>query len=434
MIPRYALPEMSAVFSDTARFGRWLDIELLATDAHVALGLVPAADAAQCRDRAPVIDDAFVQAVLDREAVTDHDVAAFVDVVQAAIGSPAGSWIHYGLTSSDVVDTAWCAMLRDACDLLIDSASALLDVVKQLAITHRDTVMIGRTHGVHAEPTTFGMKVALWALQIDRDRERLRAARSAVAVCKLSGAVGTYSNVDPSVEAFVGAKLGLTPVPATQVIARDRHAEFLWACAAIGATMEMIAVELRHLQRTEVREVQEGFKVGQKGSSAMPHKRNPISAETISGLSRVLRGNLQAGMQDVALWHERDISHSSVERIVLPDSALLAHYVLNRMRKLLLGLQVFPQRMMANLEASLGLVFSQPVLLALVQSGLSRDDAYRIVQDNAMRAWDQGIAFRELLELDSRVAIDAAVLDDAFDVHRSLRHVDRVFEALDQLV
>ncbi|MEI7754633.1 MAG: adenylosuccinate lyase [Actinomycetota bacterium] len=434
MIPRYALPEMSAVFSDTARFGRWLDIELLATDAHVALGLVPAADAAQCRDRAPVIDDAFVQAVLDREAVTDHDVAAFVDVVQAAIGSPAGSWIHYGLTSSDVVDTAWCAMLRDACDLLIDSASALLEVVKQLAITHRDTVMIGRTHGVHAEPTTFGMKVALWALQIDRDRERLRAARSAVAVCKLSGAVGTYSNVDPSVEAFVGAKLGLTPVPATQVIARDRHAEFLWACAAVGATMEMIAVELRHLQRTEVREVQEGFKVGQKGSSAMPHKRNPISAETISGLSRVLRGNLQAGMQDVALWHERDISHSSVERIVLPDSALLAHYVLNRMRKLLLGLQVFPQRMMANLEASLGLVFSQPVLLALVQSGLSRDDAYRIVQDNAMRAWDQGIAFRELLELDSRVAIDAAVLDAAFDVHRSLRHVDRVFEALDQLV
>ncbi len=434
MIPRYALPEMSAVFSDTARFGRWLEIELLATDAHVALGLVPAADAAQCRDRAPVIDDAFVQAVLDREAVTDHDVAAFVDVVQAAIGSPAGSWIHYGLTSSDVVDTAWCAMLRDACDLLIDSATALLEVVKLLAITHRDTVMIGRTHGVHAEPTTFGMKVALWALQIDRDRERLRAARSAVAVCKLSGAVGTYSNVDPSVEAFVGNKLGLTPVPATQVIARDRHAEFLWACAAVGATMEMIAVELRHLQRTEVREVQEGFKVGQKGSSAMPHKRNPISAETISGLSRVLRGNLQAGMQDVALWHERDISHSSVERIVLPDSALLAHYVLNRMRKLLLGLQVFPQRMVANLEASLGLVFSQPVLLALVQSGLSRDDAYRIVQDNAMRAWDQGIAFRELLELDSRVAIDAAVLDAAFDVHRSLRHVDRVFEALDRLV
>ncbi len=433
MIPRYALPEMSAVFSDTARFRRWLDIELLATDAHAALGLVPAADAAICRDRAPQIDDAFVQAVLDREAITDHDVAAFVDVVQGAIGAPAGSWIHYGLTSSDVVDTAWCWMLSDACDLLIEASTQLLATVKQLAVTHRHTVMIGRTHGVHAEPTTFGMKVALWALQIDRDRDRLIAARRAVAVCKLSGAVGTYSNIDPAVEAFVGAKLGLAPVPATQVIARDRHAEFLWACAAVGSTLEMMAVELRHLQRTEVREVQEGFKVGQKGSSAMPHKRNPISAETISGLSRVLRGNLQAGMQDIALWHERDISHSSVERIVLPDSALLAHYVVNRMRRLLTGLQVFPERMLANLEASHGLVFSQPVLLALVQAGLSRDDAYRIVQETAMRAWDEGRSFRELLESDGRVTVDETVLDDAFDVQRSLRHVNRVFEALDEL-
>lgn len=433
MIPRYALPEMSAVFSDTARFGRWLDIELLATDAHAELGLVPRVDAAVCRQRAPMIDDAFVQAVLDREAITDHDVAAFVDVVQAAIGAPGGSWIHYGLTSSDVVDTAWCAMLRDACDLLLEASTQLLVVVKQLAVTHRDTVMIGRTHGVHAEPTTFGMKVALWALQIDRDRDRLRRARSTVAVCKLSGAVGTYSNIDPAIEAYVGERLGLTPVPATQVIARDRHAEFLWACAAVGSTMEMIAVELRHLQRTEVREVQEGFKVGQKGSSAMPHKRNPISAETISGLSRVLRGNLQAGMQDIALWHERDISHSSVERIVLPDSAMLAHYVLNRMSRLLIGLQVYPQRMLANLEASQGLVFSQPVLLALVQSGLSRDDAYRIVQENAMRAWDEGVAFRELLDGDDRCDIDAKVLDAAFDVERSLRHVSRVFDALDKL-
>ena len=424
---------MSAVFSDTARFGRWLDIELLATDAHAELGLVPRVDAAVCRQRAPMIDDAFVQAVLDREAITDHDVAAFVDVVQAAIGAPGGSWIHYGLTSSDVVDTAWCAMLRDACDLLLEASTQLLVVVKQLAVTHRGTVMIGRTHGVHAEPTTFGMKVALWALQIDRDRDRLRRARSTVAVCKLSGAVGTYSNIDPAIEAYVGERLGLTPVPATQVIARDRHAEFLWACAAVGSTMEMIAVELRHLQRTEVREVQEGFKVGQKGSSAMPHKRNPISAETISGLSRVLRGNLQAGMQDIALWHERDISHSSVERIVLPDSAMLAHYMLNRMSRLLSGLQVYPQRMLANLEASQGLVFSQPVLLALVQSGLSRDDAYRIVQENAMRAWDEGVAFRELLDGDDRCDIDAKVLDAAFDVERSLRHVSRVFDALDKL-
>lgn len=433
MIPRYALPEMAAVFSDTARFGRWLEIELLATDAHVDLGVVPAADAAACRDRAPVIDDAFVQAVLDREAVTDHDVAAFVDVVQSTIGAPAGAWIHYGLTSSDVVDTAWCWMLRDAADLLIAASTELLATVRDLALRHRDTVMIGRTHGVHAEPTTFGAKVALWALQIGRDRERLRAARDAVAVCKLSGAVGTYSNIDPSVERFVGERLGLTPVPATQVIARDRHAEYLWACAAVGATMELIAVELRHLQRTEVREAQEGFKPGQKGSSAMPHKRNPISAETISGLSRVLRGNLQAGLQDVALWHERDISHSSVERIILPDSSLLAHYVMTRGRRLLAGLDVFADRMQANLDASHGLVFSQPVLLALVQAGLTRDAAYRIVQDNAMTAWDEGRDFRSLLEADDRVTVPTEVLDEAFDLQRSLRHIDAVFAALDEL-
>ena len=434
MIERYSLPEMAAVFSDTTRFGRYLEIELLATEAHVALGIVPAADAATCRAAAPVTDEAFVQAVSDREAITDHDVAAFVDVVQASIGAPAGAWIHYGLTSSDVVDTAWCWMLRDAADLLITAADDLLVTLVRLAKDHRDTVMIGRTHGIHAEPTTFGAKVALWALQVARDRDRLRAARAAVAVCKLSGAVGTFSNIDPSIEAHVGAALNLTPVPATQVIARDRHAEYLWACASVGSTMELIAVELRHLQRTEVSEVQEGFKVGQKGSSAMPHKRNPISAETISGLSRVLRGNLQAGMQDVALWHERDISHSSVERVVLPDSSLLAFYVLRRMKRLLDGLQVFPTRMMANLESSYGLVFSQPVLLGLVQAGLSRDEAYRIVQDNAARAWEERTSFRSLLESDPRVTVERAVLDDAFDLHRSTRFAGRACDQLDGLL
>ena len=433
MIPRSSLPEMTAVFSDVERFRRWLEIELLATEAHVELGLVPADDAATCRARAPHVDEGFVQAVLDREAVTDHDVAAFVDVVQGAIGAPAGSWIHYGLTSSDVVDTAWCWMLRDACDLLIDASTQLIEVVRQLAITHRDTVMIGRTHGIHAEPTTFGAKVALWALQIDRDRSRLRAARETIAVCKLSGAVGTYSNIDPSIEAFVGERLGLTPVPATQVIARDRHAEYLWACAAVGTTMELIAVELRHLQRTEVGEVQEGFKPGQKGSSAMPHKRNPISAETISGLSRVLRGNLQAGMQDVALWHERDISHSSVERIVLPDSSLMAYYVTRRMQRLLAGLQVFPDRMRSNLDAGLGLVFSQPVLLALIQGGLARDEAYRIVQESAATALSERRPLRDVLEADSRVAVSTALLDEAFDLARSVRHAAAVFDSLDKL-
>ena len=433
MIERYSLPEMAAVFSDTTRFGRYLEIELLATEAHVPIGVVPAADAAACRNRAPITDAAFVQAVTDREAVTDHDIAAFVDVVQAAVGQPEGAWIHYGLTSSDIVDTAWCWALRDAADLLIEASSALLRTVVDLARAHRTTVMVGRTHGMHAEPTTFGAKVALWALQIDRDRSRLRAAREAIAVCKLSGAVGTYSNIDPAVEAFVGERLRLTPVPATQVIARDRHAEFLWACAAVGNTMEMIAVELRHLQRTEVGEVQEGFKPGQKGSSAMPHKRNPISAETISGLSRVLRGNLQAGMQDVALWHERDISHSSVERIVLPDSSLLAYYVLRRTQRLLAGLQVFPDRMRSNLDASLGLVFSQPVLLSLVQGGLARDEAYRIVQENAARAASEKRSFRSLLEEDPRVVVSPALLDEAFDVWRALQHAGAVIDDLDAL-
>ena len=433
MIPRYTLPEMAAVFSDTAKFGRYLEIELLATEAHVALGVVPAADAARCRTAAPMVDDAFVRAVDERERITDHDVAAFVDVVQASIGLPAGAWIHYGLTSSDVVDTAWCWMLRDACDLLLTEAAELRDTLVRRAREHRDTVMIGRTHGIHAEPTTFGAKVALWALQVQRDIERLGHAREAVSVCKLSGAVGTFSNIDPAVEAHVAAALGLRAVPATQVIARDRHAEFLYACASVGSTMELIAVELRHLQRTEVGEVQEGFKAGQKGSSAMPHKRNPISAETISGLSRVLRGNLQAGMQDIALWHERDISHSSVERVVLPDSALLAFYVPRRTRRLLDGLQVFPRRMADNLWASHGLVFSQPVLLALVQSGMSRDDAYRIVQENAARSWAEQRPFRELLDADERVNVPASVLDEAFDLGRSVRHAGRAVDALDQL-
>jgi len=430
---------MTAIWSDTGKWGRYLEVELLATEAHADIGVVPADEAAACRRFAPAVDEGFVAALLEREAVTDHDVAAFVDVVQGAINASApaaGKWIHYGLTSSDVGDTALCSQLADAADVLLGALDELIDVLVGLAREHRDTVMIGRTHGIHAEPTTFGAKAALWALQADRDRTRLRAARASVAVMKLSGAVGTYSNVPPSVEAFVGSALGLAPVPATQVIARDRHAEYLYACAAIGATAELIAVELRHLQRTEVGEVQEGFKAGQKGSSAMPHKRNPISAETITGLSRVLRSNLLAGLQDVALWHERDISHSSVERVVLPDSSHLAHYVVRRLARLLRGLQVFPQRMLDNLGASYGLVFSQPVLLGLVASGMTRDDAYRVVQRTAMEAWDTRTDFRSLLESQPEIGAlgDAtAMLDSAFDLQRSLRNLDAVFAPLDEL-
>ena len=429
MIDRYALPEIAEIFSDRSKFARYLEIELLATEAQAKLGVVPQSDAQTCRAKAPLVDDTFVRNVAERELITDHDVAAFVDVVQAAIGMPAGAWIHHGLTSTDVVDTAWCWMLKDGAELILGAINELIAKLQELAQIHRDTVMIGRTHGIHAEPTTFGAKVALWALQVDRDRSRMRAAREAIAVCKLSGAVGTYSNISPDVEEHVAKALGLVAVPATQVVARDRHAEFLWACASLGTTIEAIAVELRHLQRTEVSEVRESFKAGQKGSSAMPHKRNPISAETLTGLSRVLRSNLQTGLQNVALWHERDISHSSAERIVLPDSAMLAYYVTKRLTRVLENLEVDTQRMLDNLSSSFGVVFSQPVLLALVDSGLTRDDAYRIVQEDAASAWSQRQQLRTVLENDARVKLPSKQLDDAFDLRRSLAHTSKTLDA-----
>jgi len=433
MIDRYSLPEIAEIFSDRSKFARYLEIELLATEAQAKLGVVPQTDAQTCRAKAPLVDDAFVHKIAERELVTDHDVAAFVDVVQSTIGMPAGAWIHHGLTSTDVVDTGWCWMLKDGAELILGAMNELITKLQELAQQHRDSVMIGRTHGIHAEPTTFGVKVALWALQVDRDRSRMRAAREAIAVCKLSGAVGTYSNISPDVEAHVAKSLGLVAVPATQVVARDRHAEFLWACASLGSTIEAIAVELRHLQRTEVSEVREGFKAGQKGSSAMPHKRNPISAETLTGLSRVLRSNLQTGLQNVALWHERDISHSSAERIVLPDSAMLAYYVTKRLTRVLANLEVDTQRMVDNLSSSFGVVFSQPVLLALVDSGLSRDDAYRIVQEDAALAWNQRQQLRNVLENDKRVTLSSKQLDDAFDLRRSLVHTSKTLDAAAQI-
>jgi adenylosuccinate lyase len=427
------MPEMAALFTDEARMARWLEVEVLATQAWAELGVVPAEHAAIVRASAPAVDAAFVAAVDARERVTDHDVAAFVDVVQEHIGGEAGKWVHYGLTSSDVVDTALCATLVRAADLLIDAAGALITVLRGRAVELRGAAMAGRTHGVHAEPTTFGTKLALWCLQVDRDRTRLRQAREAIAVGKLSGAVGTYSNIDPAVERFVCAALGLEPVPATQVISRDRHAQYLYACASVGATVEMIATEIRHLQRTEVGEVEEGFKAGQKGSSAMPHKRNPITAERLSGLARILRGNLSAGLEDVSLWHERDISHSSVERVILPDSSLLAYYVLRKGASLIAGMRVDTARMLANLDLSFGLVFSQPVLLALVASGLERDDAYRIVQEAAASARAEGKPFRSVLEADVRVTLTAETLDDAFSLDRSLRNTSAVFDAMDRV-
>ncbi len=434
MIPRYAPAEMTALFSDEARFAMWLRVELLATEGWGAIGAVPSDAVKACQARAPKVDASFVEAVAERERTTDHDVAAFVDVVQAAIGQPEGSWIHYGLTSSDVVDTALCATLAEAADLLVEAASQLVGALKARAVETVDVPVTGRTHGMHAEPTTFGAKFALWALQAGRDVERLRAARRRVAVGKLSGAVGTYSNIDPRVEEHVCQALGLTPTPATQVVSRDRHAEYLWACAAVGTTVESIATEVRHMARSELGEVEEPFKPGQKGSSAMPHKRNPILSERLCGLARVLRGYLAAGLEDVALWHERDISHSSVERIVLPDASALALYVLQKATGLVEGLVIHPERALATLEeGSLGLVFSQSVLLALVAGGASRDAAYRIVQRDARRASEEAVPFRQVLEEDPEVTLSPEALDEAFDLTRTLRHVHRFTDALEEL-
>jgi adenylosuccinate lyase len=434
MIPRYAPADVATLFSDESRLARWLEVELLTVEALAKSGVAPQSAASAVRARAPKVDAAFVEAVAERERATDHDVAAFVDVVQDRIGQPEGAWIHFGLTSSDVVDTALSVALVQAADLLIDAADGLIAALVVRARELARVPVAGRTHGMHAEPTTFGAKFALWALQVDRDRQRLVSARRRVAVGKLSGAVGTYSNIDPEIETFVCRALGLDPVPATQVIARDRHAEYLYACAAAGSTIELIATEVRHLARTELGEVEEPFGAQQKGSSAMPHKRNPILAERLCGLARVLRGYLVAGLEDVALWHERDISHSSVERIVLPDATALTLYLLRKATGLVSGLVIHEDRALENLTTrSLGLVFSQSVLLALVGGGLARDEAYRIVQRDARVAWETQRPLRSVLAEDEEVTLSDAAFDAAFDLSHLLRHAGRVVDALDDI-
>ncbi|HSO96110.1 MAG TPA: adenylosuccinate lyase [Acidimicrobiia bacterium] len=430
MIPRYALEPMVSLFTDEAKYAAWLEVEILAVEAWAKLGVIPAEDALTVRGRAG-FDVAAIEA---REQVTDHDVAAFVDVVQERVGGRAGAWIHYGLTSSDVVDTALSVTLVRASDLLLEAVAALEAVVARRAREFRETPVVGRTHGIHAEPTTFGAKLALWALALRRDQVRLERARDGIAVGKLSGAVGTYSNIDPEVEALVCARLGLRPVPATQVVARDRHAELVYSLASLGATIETCALEIRHLQRTEVGEVAEPFRTGaQKGSSAMPHKRNPVKSEQLCGLARVLRGYVVAALEDVALWHERDISHSSVERIVLPDAFQLAHYMATRLRTLVDGLEVYPDRMRENLEGSHGLVFSQTVLLALVEAGWERDAAYRAVQRAATRSWEDRRPLLDVLMEDHEVvdALGPIRLEGCFDLVRALAHAGRSVDALD---
>jgi len=425
MIERYTRPEIGAVWSDQRKFECWLVVELAATDALAEMGVVPAEDAAAIRDRASFT----VEAVLEREKVTDHDMAAFVDVVAASVGE-AGRWVHHGLTSSDVLDTALALQLTAAGLILINGARDYRDALISKAREHRSTLCVGRTHGVHAEPTTFGVKLAGFAFEAHRNLRRLERAVEQASVGALSGAVGTYATNGPEFEQRVLERLGLgRENVSTQVVARDRHAELLSAIAIAGAGLERFGTEIRHLQRTEVREVEEPFRAGQKGSSAMPHKRNPIVSERITGIARLLRGYAQAGVEDIALWHERDISHSSVERVVLPDATILLDYSQSLGKRVVEGMAVHADRMLANLNATHGALYSQRALLALVESGKSRDDAYRIVQENAQRAWDEGVEFRDLL---AQVAPELD-LDAIFDPSAFVKHADEIVGRLDSI-
>ena len=431
MIPRYSLPEMAAVWSDEARLANWLEIEVSAVEAWSEIGTIPPGDARAIRERASFT----VDRVFEVEAVTRHDVAAFVQVVADSVG-PEGRWVHFGMTSSDVLDTGLALQLRAAAHLLLARLEALLGIVKRLALQHRDTVMIGRSHGIHAEPTSFGHKLAVMAFELDRDRERLRRAREIVSVGAISGVVGTYAAVDPRVEQLVCARLGLRPDEAsTQVIQRDRHAEFVSALAITASTLDRIATEIRPLARTEVREVQEPFAQGQKGSSAMPHKRNPVVSERVSGLARVIRGYALVALEDMPLWHERDISHSSAERVILPDATGLLHFMLNDMAWVMDGLHVDADRMLANMESTGGIFFSQSVLSALVDHGMSRDDAYTSVQRAAKDTWDRGLRFQDRgwEEIGDAGVLSRAEFDALFRVERYLANLDGVFERLEKL-
>lgn len=425
MISRYTLPEMGQVWSEENRFRKWLEVEVAACEAWAELGAVPREAVEEIKAKAGF----DLERIKEIERVTRHDVIAFLTSVQEHVGEPA-RWIHLGMTSSDVVDTALSLQMKEAGKNLLKRLERLREVLLGLARKHRGTIMIGRTHGIHAEPTTFGLKMLLWTAETERNIERLGRAVERVSVGKISGAVGTYANLDPRVEELTCARLGLRPARvSTQVLQRDRHAEYLSTIAIIGASIEKFAVEIRGLQRTDIREVEEPFRAGQKGSSAMPHKRNPIIAERLSGLARILRSNAVAAMENVALWHERDISHSSVERIIIPDSTILLDYMLFKLTELLEGLNVYPENMRRNIERTGGLVFSQRVLLALVEKGLSREDAYLLVQRNAMESWQTGRPFKELLEADPQVAavLPPQELGRIFDYGYFLQHVNQVY-------
>ncbi len=426
MIARYTRPQMGHIWSEENKFRQWLAVELAATETLAEAGQVPKAAAQVIRKKAD-FDLGRIHAI---EAEVKHDVIAFTTAVAEKVG-PESRWLHYGLTSNDVVDTAQALQLKAASEIITEGLQRLREVLRRRALEFKDTPMIGRTHGMHAEPITFGLKLANWYAEVERDLERFRRAAEEMRVGKFSGAVGNFAHLDPEMEERICARLGLRPAAiTTQVISRDRHAHYAVTLAVIASTLDKIATEIRHLQRTEVREAEEHFSEKQKGSSAMPHKRNPITCEQISGLARVVRANAQAALENVALWHERDISHSSVERIILPDSTILADYLLDKTATLIETLVVYPKRMQANLESTGGLVFSGQLLLDLVESGtVSREDAYRIVQRNAMKAWNEGRNFRELIEADPEIVsrVSHKQLDRSFEFDRHLRNVDKIF-------
>ncbi|AJO21205.1 adenylosuccinate lyase [Weizmannia coagulans] len=428
MIERYTRPEMGAIWTDENKYKAWLEVEILACEAWAELGEIPKADVQKIRENARF----DVERILEIEQETRHDVVAFTRAVSESLGEER-KWVHYGLTSTDVVDTALSYLIKQANEIIEKDLERFIEILKQKAIEHKYTVMMGRTHGVHAEPTTFGLKMALWHEEMKRNLERFRQAADGIRYGKLSGAVGTYANIDPFVEQYVCGKLGLKPAPiSTQTLQRDRHAYYIATLSLIATSIEKFATEIRGLQKSETREVEEFFSKGQKGSSAMPHKRNPIGSENMTGMARVLRGYMVTAYENVSLWHERDISHSSAERIILPDATIAINYMLNRFGNIVKNLTVFPENMKRNMDKTLGLIYSQRVLLALIDKGMSREAAYDTVQPKAMESWEKQVPFKELLKKDPAIQsrLTEAELEACFDYYYHLKHVDTIFDRL----
>ncbi|KMK75318.1 adenylosuccinate lyase [Alkalihalobacillus pseudalcaliphilus] len=429
MIERYTRPEMGKIWTEQNRYQAWLEVEIVACEAWAELGEIPKEDVQKIRENASF----DVNRILEIEQETRHDVVAFTRAVSETLGEEK-KWVHYGLTSTDVVDTALSYLLKQANEILLQDLEKFLDVIKNKAIEHKYTVMMGRTHGVHAEPTTFGLKLGLWYEEMKRNIERFKAAAEGVRFGKLSGAVGTYANINPAVEQIVCEKLGLQAAPiSTQTLQRDRHADYMGTLALIATSIEKFAVEIRGLQKSETREVEEAFAKGQKGSSAMPHKRNPIGSENMTGLARVIRGHMLTAYENVPLWHERDISHSSAERIILPDATIALNYMLNRFGNIVKNLTVFPDNMKRNMTRTYGLIYSQRVLLSLIDKGFAREEAYDLVQPKAMEAWERGVQFRELIEAEEQITsvLSAEEIEDCFNYEHHLKHVDTIFTRLD---